>query len=80
VTGLVQRHLNRQIDAGFIALMNASSEFDEKEFWLELFSIVARRETTRENEQPVQSIRPEGAIEPQEGSESKEQICYSNFW
>ena len=60
--------------------MNASSEFDEKEFWLELFSIVARRETTRENEQPAQSIDPEGAIEPQERSESKEQICCSNFW
>jgi len=60
--------------------MNASSEFDEKEFWLELFSIVARRETTRENKQLVQSIGPEGAVAPQEGSESKEQICYSNFW
>jgi hypothetical protein len=60
--------------------MNASSEFDEKEFWLELFSIVARRETTRENEQPVQSIDPEGTNEPQEKSESKEQICCSNFW
>jgi len=60
-------------------VMNASSEFDEKEFWLELFSIVARRETTRENEQPVQSIDPEGAIEPQESSESKEQISCSNF-
>jgi hypothetical protein len=60
--------------------MNASSEFDEKEFWLELFSIVARRETTRENEQPVQSIGPEGAIEPQERSESKEHICCSNLW
>jgi hypothetical protein len=60
--------------------MNASSEFDEKEFWLELFSIVARRETTKENKQPVQSIGPEGAIEPQERSESKERICCSNFW
>jgi hypothetical protein len=60
--------------------MNASSEFDEKDFWLELFSIVARRETTRENEQPVQSIGPEGAIEPEERSDSKEQICCSNFW
>jgi hypothetical protein len=46
--------------------MNASSEFDEKEFWLELFSIVARRETTRENEQPVQPIDPGSANEPQE--------------
>ena len=61
-------------------VMNASSEFDEKEFWLELFSIVARRETIRENEQPVQSIDPEGAIEPQKRSESKDQICCSNFW
>jgi hypothetical protein len=61
-------------------VMNASSEFDEKDFWLELFSIVARRETTRENEQPVQSIGPEGAIEPEERSDSKEQICCSNFW
>jgi hypothetical protein len=60
--------------------MNASSEFDEKDFWLELFSIVARRETTRENEQTVQSIGPEGAIEPQERSESKEHLCGSNFW
>lgn len=63
-----------------MALMNASSGFDERDFWLELFSIVARRETIRENEQPVQSIDPEGAIEPQERSESKEQICCSNFW
>ncbi len=60
--------------------MNASSEFDEKDFWLELFSIVARRETIRENEQPVQSTGPEGAIEPEEKSESKEHICWSNFW
>ena len=60
--------------------MNASSEFDEKDFWLELFSIVARRETTRENEQTVQSIGPEGAVEPEETSESKEQIRCSNFW
>jgi hypothetical protein len=60
--------------------MNASSEFDEKDFWLELFSIVARRETTRENEQPVQSIDPEGAIELEEKSESKEHIRCSNFW
>jgi hypothetical protein len=60
--------------------MNASSEFDEKDFWLELFSIVARRETTRENEQTVQAIGPEGAVEPEETSESKEQIRCSNFW
>ena len=59
--------------------MNASSEFDEKEFWLELFSIVARRETTRENEQPVQSIGPEGAIEPEERSESKELYATATF-
>jgi hypothetical protein len=63
-----------------MALMNASSGFDEKDFWLELFSIVVRRETTRENEQPVQSIGPDGAIEPEEGLESKERICGSKFW
>ena len=29
--------------------MNALVEFDEKEFWIELFSIVARRETNEHN-------------------------------
>jgi hypothetical protein len=46
--------------------MNASSEFDEKEFWLELFSIVARRETSNENEISSRTMVPERAIEPEE--------------
>ncbi|HEX6563580.1 MAG TPA: hypothetical protein VF020_04805 [Chthoniobacterales bacterium] len=32
--------------------MNALVEFDEKEFWIQLFSIVARREERTEDEEP----------------------------
>lgn len=61
--------------------MNAPSEFEEKDFWLALFSIVARREATRENEQLGQSWSPGDPVEPEEESESKEQICLSAlFW
>jgi hypothetical protein len=60
--------------------MNASSEFDEKEFWLELFSIVARRETSSENEISGRTMVSERAIEPEERSDSPEQICRYNPW
>jgi len=60
--------------------MNASSEFDEKEFWLELFSIVARRETSSENKISSRTMVPERAIEPEERSDSPEQICCYNTW
>jgi hypothetical protein len=59
--------------------MNASSEFDEKEFWLELFSIVARRETSSENEISSRTMVPETAIEPEERADSPEQIgCHNS--
>jgi hypothetical protein len=60
--------------------MNASSEFDEKEFWFELFSIVARRETSNENEIPSRTMVPERAIEPEERSDSPERIGCRNSW
>jgi hypothetical protein len=47
--------------------MKVLLEFDEKEFWLELFSIVARRETSIENEISSRTTVPERAIGPEEG-------------
>ena len=58
--------------------MKVLLEFDEKEFWLELFSIVARRETSIENEISGRTMVPERAIEPEERSDSPEQICCYN--
>jgi hypothetical protein len=55
--------------------MTVSSEFDEKEFWLELFSIVARRETGSEDEISSRTMVLEKAIEPEGRPDSPEQIC-----
>ena len=39
--------------------MNALLEFDEKEFWIQLFSIVARREEKTEYEDSERHSAPE---------------------
>jgi hypothetical protein len=52
--------------------MNASLEFDEKDFWLELFSIVVRRETTREDQSLGRSIGTGRANEQEQGSDHTE--------
>jgi hypothetical protein len=44
--------------------MNALLEFDEKEFWIQLFSIVARREEKTEDE----DLDTHPAPETKEGS------------
>jgi hypothetical protein len=44
--------------------MNALVEFDEKEFWIQLFSIVARREEKTENEDVTRHSAPEAKESP----------------
>ena len=43
--------------------MNALLEFDEKEFWIQLFSIVTRREEKTEDENIVRHFAPEARRE-----------------
>ena len=46
--------------------MKALLEFDEKEFWIQLFSIVARREERTEGENTASDSAPESVLSKEE--------------
>jgi hypothetical protein len=58
--------------------MKAFLEFDEKEFWIQLFSIVARREEKTEGKDISSDSAPESALS--QGGASENALHSSDVW